>query len=57
MCQIVIPVSEVTSPARALEPTEIDRYFLPAATSTPGFQPGAPNDASGNGDFSPNLRA
>jgi hypothetical protein len=55
MCQIVIPGSEVTSPARPLEPTEIDRYFLPAATSTPGFQPGAPNDVSGNGDFSPNL--
>lgn len=55
MCQIVIPSSEVTSPARALSPTEIDRYFLPATTSVPGFQPGAPNDASGNGDFSPNL--
>ncbi len=55
MCQIVIPASEVGSPARALEPTEIDRYFLPASTSTPGFQPGAPDDLSGVGDFNPSV--
>jgi uncharacterized protein (TIGR02594 family) len=55
MCQIVIPASEVPSPARPLEPTEIDRYFLPIDPNVPGFVPGAPDDLAGVGDFSASV--
>lgn len=55
MCQIVIPASEVPSPARPLEPTEIDRYFLTVDPNAPGFVPGAPDDLAGVGDFSASV--
>lgn len=55
MCQIVIPGNPVPSPARALEPSEIDRYFLPIDenASRSIFEP---QDAlTGVGDFDPNI--
>ena len=55
MCQIVIPASEVGSPARPLEIVEINRYFLPVDQNVQGFTPGAPDDMAGVGDFSANV--